>query len=158
MYIHCEYTDRMDSRISLVVSVTRDELAQALARGILVVPLDRAAGFGDPSAGAVEGGLDEATVARICRAYGPETLAANLLWEIAQAGEGGLNASDIKETLGLKGSKALAGVFSGLGKTLAREVPGREHLFIQREWQRDSSEYHYRMPAAVRTVVSRIYG
>jgi len=147
----------MAARISLIVSVTREELQRALARGTLVVPLDRASGFGGAPEGPEEG-LDETTVARICGVYGPETLAANLLWEMAQAGESGLMASELKETLGLKGSKALAGVFSGLGKTLAREVPGREHLFIERAWRRDSAEYHYRMPAPVRTVVSRIYG
>ena len=146
-----------DGRLSLVVSVTAEELAQALARGTLVIPLSRAAGIGDS---AIRDGetLDEATVARICGVYGPETLAANLLWEVAQAGESGLVASELKEALGLKGSKALAGVFSGLGKTLAREVPGRGHLFIARDWRRDTAEYHYRMPALARKVVSRIYG
>jgi hypothetical protein len=164
-YSQCIYivnilTD-MTTHISLIVSVSREELARALARGTLVVPLDRAAGFGT-SPGAqgegLEAGLDEATIARICALYGPETLAANLLWEIAQAGDGGLTASELKATLGLTTSKALAGVFSGLGKTLAREVPGREHLFIERAWQRDGSEYRYRMPGPVRTVVARAYG
>jgi hypothetical protein len=144
-------------RINLIVSVTREELARALARGTLVVPLDRAAGFGAPADGP-DDSLDEATVGRVCGAYGPETLAANLLWEIAQGGDDGVTASELRHTLGLAGSKALAGVFSGLGKTLAREIPGREHLFIERTWRRDSSEYRYRMPGAVRTVVSRIYG
>lgn len=147
----------MAGLISIVVSVTREELARALARGTLVVPLDRASGFGEALKD-VDAGLDEATVARICGLYGPEALAANLLWEVAQGGEGGVMASELKETLGLAGSKALAGVFSGLGKTLAREIPGREHLFIERAWQRDSSEYRYRMPAPVRSVVARIYG
>ena len=147
-----------DGRLNLVVSVTTEELAQALARGTLIVPLGRAAGIGD---GAIRDGgetLDEATVARICGVYGPETLAANLLWEVAQAGESGIIASELKEALGLKGSKALAGVFSGLGKTLAREIPGRGHLFIARDWRRDTAEYHYRMPTLARKVVSRIYG
>lgn len=141
-----------------MVSVTHEELAQALARGTLIVPLNRAVGVGDTAIR--EGGetLDEATVARICRVYGPETLAANLLWEVAQAGESGIVASELKEALSLKGSKALAGIFSGLGKTLAREVPGQGHLFIAREWRRDTAEYHYRMPASARKVVSRIYG
>jgi hypothetical protein len=123
-----------------------------------VVPLNRAAGI---DGGALQNGgetLDEATVARICGVYGPETLAANLLWEVAQAGESGIIASELKEALGLKDSKALAGVFSGLGKTLAREVPGRGHLFIARDWRRDTAEYHYRMPAVVRRVVMRTYG
>ena len=147
-----------DGRLSLVVSVTAEELAQALARGTLIVPLNRAAGIGDSAIRDGAEALDEATVARICGVYGPETLAANLLWEVAQAGESGIIASELKEALGLKGSKALAGVFSGLGKTLAREVPGRGHLFIARDWRRDTAEYHYRMPAVARKVVSRIYG
>jgi hypothetical protein len=67
-------------------------------------------------------------------------------------------ASELKATLGLKDSKALAGVFSGLGKTLAREIPGREHRFIERAWQREASEYRYRMPAVVRAVVAAAYG
>jgi hypothetical protein len=147
-----------DGRLSLMVSVTAEELALALARGTLVVPLSRAAGLGDSTIRDGVETLDETTLARICSAYGPETLAANLLWEVAQAGESGVLASELKEALGLKGSKALAGVFSGLGKTLAREVPGRGHLFIARDWRRDTAEYHYRMPALARKVVSRIYG
>ena len=147
-----------DGRLSLVVSVTTEELTQALARGTLIVPLSRATGFGDAAIRDGKESLDEATVARICAVYGPETLAANLLWEVAQAGENGVVASELKEALGLKGSKALAGVFSGLGKTLAREVPGRGQLFIAREWRRDTAEYHYRIPASARKVVSRIYG
>lgn len=143
------------SQLTLLVTVTRDELARALERGTLVVPLDRALGLG---ASPAPSGLDAATIERICSAYGPETLAANLLWEVAQAGEGGVIASELRSALGLKSAKALAGVFSGLGKTLAREVPGREHLFIERDWRRDTSEYHYRMPAEVRKVVSRVYG
>jgi hypothetical protein len=147
-----------DGLLSLVVSVTPEELARALARGTLVVPLSRAVGLGDSAMRDEVEGLDEATLARICGVYGPETMAANLLWEVAQAGDSGVLASELKEALGLKGSKALAGVFSGLGKTLAREVPGRGHLFIARDWRRDTAEYHYRMPALARKVVSRIYG
>ena len=45
-----------------------------------------------------------------------------------------------------------------LGKTLAREVPGREHLFIERTWRRADAEYHYRMPGAVRRAVTQAYG
>ena len=92
----------------------------------------------------------------LCHRPGSE--AANLLWEVAQAGESGIIASELKEALGLKGSKALAGVFSGLGKTLAREIPGLGHLFIARDWRRDTAEYHYHMPTLARKVVSRIYG
>ena len=147
----------MEYRLNLVVSVTREELARALARGTLVIPLDRAAGFGG-TVGEEPGGLDDAALARICAAYGPETLAANLLWEIAQTGETGANATELRHALGLKTAKALAGVFSGLGKTLAREVPGREHLFVERTWRRDAAEYHYRMPAAVRRAVTTTYG
>jgi hypothetical protein len=144
----------MDGFLTLLVSVTHEEMARALERGTLVVPLNRAAGFGALQATA---GLDEATVARVCAAYGPETLAANLLWEVAQAGEGGVLASELRASLGLKSAKVMAGVFSGLGKTLAREIPGREDLFIERIWRRDSSEYHYRMSAVVRAVVARVY-
>lgn len=151
-----------DGRLSLVVSITPDELARALERGTLVVPLSRASSFAGAGGGAAGpapmDALDETTVARVCAAYGPESLAANLLWEIAQAGDDGIDASALKEALGLKGSKALAGVFSGLGKTLAREIPGREHLFVARAWRRDEAQYHYRMPAAVRRVVTRVYG
>jgi hypothetical protein len=145
----------MDGLLTLLVSVTREEMARALERGTLVVPLDRAAGLG---ALATATTLDEASIARICAAYGPETLAANLLWEVAQAGEDGVMASELRGALGLKSAKALAGVFSGLGKTLAREVPGRENLFIARAWRRDSGEYHYRMSVAARAVVTRVYG
>lgn len=145
----------MDGLLTLLVSVTREEMARALERGTLVVPLDRAAGFG---ASAPATGLDEATVERICAAYGPETLAANLLWEVAQAGEDGIVASELRTALGLKSAKALAGVFSGLGKTLTREVPGREDLFIARAWRRDTAEYHYRMAVTARAVVTRVYG
>jgi hypothetical protein len=145
----------MDGLLTLLVSVTHEEMARALERGTLVVPLDRAAGFG---ASASTAGLDEATIQRICAAYGPETLAANLLWEVAQAGDDGVMASELRVALGLRSAKALAGVFSGLGKTLAREVPGREHLFIERDWRRDVAEYHYRMTATARAVVTRAYG
>ncbi|HET9148844.1 MAG TPA: hypothetical protein VFO61_00060 [Alphaproteobacteria bacterium] len=146
-----------NGNLSLIVSLTPEELARALQRGTLVIPLSRAAGA-DGAEHAGSGALDEATVARVCGAYGPESLAANLLWEIAQAGDDGIDADALKEALGLKGSKALAGVFSGLGKTLARELPGREHLFIARTWRRAEAQYHYRMPAVVRRVVARVYG
>ena len=147
----------MNGRLNLIVSVTPEELTRALARGTLVIPLDRASGFG-AATGADPATLDEAAIARICAAYGPETLGANLLWELAQTGEAGIDATDLRHALGLKTAKALAGVFSGLGKTLAREVPGREHLFIERTWRRADAEYHYRMPGAVRRAVTQAYG
>ena len=87
-----------------------------------------------------------------------ETLGANHLWELAQTGEAGIDATVLRHALCLKTAKALAAVFSGLGKTLAREVPGREHLFIERTWRRADAEYHYRMPGAVRRAVTQAYG
>lgn len=147
-----------DVRLSLLVSLTSDELARALQRGTLVIPLSRATGSDSTELMGAAGVLDEATVERVCGVYGPESLAANLLWEIAQAGDEGIDAGALKEALGLKGSKALAGVFSGLGKTLAREIPGREHLFVARTWRRAEAQYHYRMPAVVRRMVMRVYG
>ena len=37
----------MNGRLNLIVSVTPEELTRALARGTLVIPLDRASCFGE---------------------------------------------------------------------------------------------------------------
>ena len=140
-----------DKRINLTVSLTLAEFQRALADGRLVVNLSAEggtlAGSADPRPLAAE------DIAAVCRCYGPESLAANLLWEMAQAGEAGIASNALKDLLGLSSSQKLAGVFSGLGKTLARLLPGREGLFVMREWQGEAGEYHYRLPPDVRAGV-----
>ena len=103
-------------------------------------------------------GAGPGEVAAICRRYGPERLAANLLWEIAQAGDEGITSSELKEILGLSSSQKLAGVFGGIGKTADRLIPGRKHLFLDRRWLGRRSEYLYRMPAGVRAEILEFYG
>ncbi len=140
-----------DKRINLTVSLTLAEFQRALADGRLVVNLS--------ADGAVEDAkpLTPEDIAAVCRCYGPESLAANLLWEMAQAGEAGIASNTLKDLLGLSSSQKLAGVFSGLGKTLARLLPGREGLFVLREWQGEAGEYHYRLPADVRAGVIKAF-
>ena len=133
-----------DKRIQLTVSLTLAEFQRALAHGRLVVDLTASGALAD------ERPLTAEEIAGVCRCYGPESLAANLLWEMAQAGEAGIASNALKELLGLSSSQKLAGVFSGLGKTLARLLPGREAAFVTREWQGEAGEYHYRLPADVR--------
>ena len=133
-----------DKRIQLTVSLTLAEFQRALADGRLVVDLTASGVLAD------ERPLTAEEIAGVCRCYGPESLAANLLWEMAQAGEAGIASNALKELLGLSSSQKLAGVFSGLGKTLARLLPGREAAFVTREWQGEAGEYHYRLPADVR--------
>jgi hypothetical protein len=133
-----------DKRIQLTVSLTLAEFQRALADGRLVVDLTASGALAD------ERPLTAEEIAGVCRCYGPESLAANLLWEMAQAGEAGIASNALKELLGLSSSQKLAGVFSGLGKTLARLLPGREAAFVTREWQGEAGEYHYRLPADVR--------
>lgn len=133
-----------DQRIQLTVSLTLAEFQRALAHGRLVVDLTASGALAD------ERPLTAEEIAGVCRCYGPESLAANLLWEMAQAGEAGIASNALKELLGLSSSQKLAGVFSGLGKTLARLLPGREAAFVTREWQGEAGEYHYRLPADVR--------
>ena len=141
-----------DKRITLTVSLTLAEFQRALADGRLVVNLS--------AEGAIEDAqpLSGEDIAAVCRCYGAESLAANLLWEVAQAGETGIASNALKELLGLTSSQQLAGVFSGLGKTLARLLPGREGLFLTRDWLGETGEYHYRLPADVRRGVIAAFG
>ena len=148
----------------VVVSVTTTirEFTEALRAGRLVVDLKGAPalteGLAPPSGGEAEAGLGAGEVAAICRRYGPERLAANLLWEIAQAGDEGITSSELKEILGLSSSQKLAGVFGGIGKTVDRLIPGRKGLFLDRRWLGQRSEYLYRMPAGVRAEILKFYG
>ncbi|MFM2129573.1 MAG: hypothetical protein RL477_1119 [Pseudomonadota bacterium] len=138
-----------DGRITVSFTLTVAEFARALADGELRVALG--SGMGAGTGGAP--GIGEAAVAAVCAAYGPESLGANLLWEIAQAGEEGIGAGALKDLLGLSTSKQLAGAFSGLAKVLARELPGRAAGFVARDWQGRAGEYRYRMAAPVRQMV-----
>jgi len=144
-----------DKRINLTVSLTLAEFQRALADRRLVVNLSAEGGT---LAAADARPLTPEDIAAVCRCYGPESLAANLLWEMAQAGEAGIASAALKDLLGLSSSQKLAGVFSGLGKTLARLLPGREGLFVVREWQGEAGEYHYRLPPDVRAGVIAAFG
>ncbi len=150
-----------DRRVLVSVTTTLEEFAQALRTGRLVIELASEGAFaGDETAMEREGaqtGLSAQAVAGICRRYGPDSLAANLLWEVAQAGEDGITSTELKEVLGLGSSQKLAGVFSGIGKTLQRFLAGRKSLFLRREWLPGRSEYLYRMPAEVRATVLAHY-
>lgn len=144
----------LGGRIALTLTLSVEEFAKALADGELRIAL---AGAGGAEAGALAA-ADRDAIARVCRAYGPESLGANLMWEIAQAGEAGIGAAALRELLGLATAKQLAGVFSGLGKVLAREMPGARDAFILRAWQGRAAEYHYRMSAPVRAAVLAALG
>lgn len=146
-----------DNRIALTVNLTLAEFQRALADGRLVVNLNAQGGTTGVAALADAKPLTVEDIAAVCRCYGPESLAANLLWEMAQAGEAGIASAALKDLLGLSSSQKLAGVFSGLGKTLARLLPGREDLFVIREWQGEAGAYHYRLPAEVRAGVIAAY-
>ena len=151
-----------DRQVVVSVTTTIREFTDALRAGRLVVDLKGAPalteGLAPPTDGEVEAGLGAGKVAAICRRYGPERLAANLLWEIAQAGDEGITSSELKEILGLSSSQKLAGVFGGIGKTADRLIPGRKGLFLDREWLGQRSEYLYRMPAGVRAEILEFYG
>ncbi len=151
-----------DRQVVVSVTTTIREFTDALRAGRLVVDLNGAPaltqGLAPPSGGEAEAGLGAEEVAAICRRYGPERLAANLLWEIAQAGDEGITSSELKEILGLSSSQKLAGVFGGIGKTADRLIPGRKGLFLDREWLGQRSEYLYRMPAGVRAEILEFYG
>ena len=151
-----------DRQVVVSVTTTIREFTEALRAGRLVVDLKGAPalaeGLAPPSGGEAEAGLGAGEVAAICRRYGPERLAANLLWEIAQAGDEGITSSELKEILGLSSSRKLAGVFGGIGKTADRLIPGRKGLFLDREWLGQRSEYLYRMPAGVRAEILEFYG
>ena len=151
-----------DRRVVVSVTMTLAEFTDALRAGRLVVDLKGAPalpdGLAPPSGREADAGLGAGEVTAICRRYGPERLAANLLWEIAQAGDEGITSSELKEILGLSSSQKLAGVFGGIGKTADRLIPGRKGLFLDREWLGQRSEYLYRMPAGVRAEILEFYG
>ena len=144
-----EITLSPDKQVRLGITLSLAEFRRALAEGRLVIDLsdseDMTAGMGES--------LSTADIAAVCRCYGPESLAANLLWEVAQAGEAGIASNELKALLGLGSSQKLAGVFSGLGKTLERLLPGRKDRFIERQWLAAQGEFLYRMPAEVRAGV-----
>ena len=150
------------SRVSVTLSLTVAEFAQALADGELRVALDGQGGQSGQGGAEFAPGLETAAITQVCAAYGPESLGANLLWEVAQAGEDGINAGALKELLGIGTSKQLAGVFSGLGKVLAREMPGgtghKGASFIIKRWQAPEKEFHYRIAPAVRAQVLKAFG
>ncbi len=150
-----------DHQVMISVATTLEELARALKTGRLVIDLndaDVAAAGAGAGIGVGDGELAADEVGRICGQYGADSFAANLLWEIAQAGEAGITSTALKEVLGLSSSQRLAGVFSGLGKTLERLIPGRKSRFLHRQWLNDSAEYLYRMPKDVRATVLGHYG
>jgi hypothetical protein len=144
-----DVTLSVDKQVRLGVTLTLAEFRQALAEGRLVIDLTDSQASGP----ALEGALTAAEIAAVCRCYGPESLAANLLWEVAQAGEAGIVSNELKALLGLGSSQKLAGVFSGIGKALHRLLPGRKDQFIERQWLAAQGEFLYRMPADVRTGV-----
>lgn len=148
-----EITLGTDRQVKLAITLTLAEFRRALADGRLVVDLSVA---GEP--GEAGAALSPAEVAMVCSCYGPESLAANLLWEVAQAGEAGIVSGDLKSLLGLASSQKLAGVFSGIGKTLDRLLPGRKDRFIDRQWLAATGEFRYRMAAEVRAGVIAAFG
>jgi hypothetical protein len=149
-----EITFSTDKVVRLGITLSLAEFRQALADGRLVVDLTAP----DDPARAEHEGLSVADIGAVCRCYGPESLAANLLWEVAQAGEAGIVSAELKTLLGLTSSQKLAGVFSGIGKTLDRLVPGRKDRFIDRQWLAAQGEFLYRMPAEVRAGVIAAFG
>lgn len=149
-----DITFAADKLVKLGITLSLAEFRRALADGRLVVDLTAA-----PDPGAAEAGeFSAAEIAAVCRCYGPESLAANLLWEVAQAGEAGIVSAELKSLLGLTSSQKLAGVFSGIGKTLERLLPGRKDGFIERQWLAAQGEFLYRMPAEVRAGVIAAFG
>lgn len=144
-----------DKQVQLAIRLSLAEFRQALAAGRLVVDLtDQAA----PDGGTAPASLSAAEIAAVCACYGPESLAANLLWEVAQSGEAGIASNELKTLLGLDSSQKLAGVFSGIGKTLERLLPGRKERFMDRQWLAGPGEFLYRMPPDVRARVIAAYG
>jgi hypothetical protein len=141
-----------DKQVRLGITLGLAEFRRALAEGRLVIDLSDAQAPGDGTAPTAE------DIAAVCRCYGPESLAANLLWEVAQAGEAGIASNELKALLGLASSQKLAGVFSGIGKTLERLLPGRKDRFIERQWLAAQGEFLYRMPADVRAGVIAAFG
>lgn len=143
-----------DKQVQLAIRLSLAEFRQALAAGRLVVDLTDQA----PPGGTAPGSLSAAEIAAVCACYGPETLAANLLWEVAQSGEAGIASNELKTLLGLDSSQKLAGVFSGIGKTLERLLAGRKERFMDRQWLAGAGEFLYRMPPEVRARVIAAYG
>jgi hypothetical protein len=144
-----EITLSPDKQVRLGITLSLAEFRRALAEGQLVIDLSDSEDIAT-SAGEA---LAAAEIAAVCRCYGPESLAANLLWEVAQAGESGIASNELKALLGLSNSQKLAGVFSGIGKTLDRLLPGRKDRFLDRQWLAAQGEFLYRMPAEVRAGV-----
>lgn len=143
-----------DQQVRLGITLSLVEFRRALAEGRLVIDLSDT----DAVAGGAGEAVSAAEIATVCRCYGPESLAANLLWEVAQAGEAGIASNEIKALLGLDSSQKLAGVFSGIGKTLERLLPGRKERFMDRQWLAAQGEFLYRMPAEVRAGVISAFG
>lgn len=143
-----------EKQVRLGITLSLAEFRRALAEGRLVVDLSQA---DDVAAGQGEA-ITASEIAAVCRCYGPESLAANLLWEVAQAGEAGIASNELKALLGLDSSQKLAGVFSGIGKTLERLLPGRKARFMDRQWLAAPGEFLYRMPAEVRAGVISAFG
>jgi hypothetical protein len=143
-----------DKRVRLGITLSLADFRRALAEGQLVIDLSDSEDIAT-SAGEA---LSTAEIAAVCRCYGPESLAANLLWEVAQAGEAGIASNELKALLGLSSSQKLAGVFSGIGKTLDRLLPGRKDRFMDRQWLAGQGEFLYRMPAEVRAGVIAAFG
>jgi hypothetical protein len=141
-----------DKQVRLGITLSLAEFRRALTEGRLLVDLTDAEAPGEGAA------LTAEDIAAVCRCYGPESLAANLLWEVAQAGEVGIVSNELKALLGLASSQKLAGVFSGIGKTLERLLPGRKDRFIERQWLAAQGEFLYRMPADVRAGVIAAFG
>jgi hypothetical protein len=141
-----------DKQVRLGITLGLAEFRRALAEGRLVIDLADSQAPGEGAA------LTAEDIAAVCRCYGPESLAANLLWEVAQAGEAGIASNELKALLGLASSQKLAGVFSGIGKTLERLLPGRKDRFIERQWLAAQGEFLYRMPADVRAGVIAAFG
>ena len=143
-----------ENQVRLGITLTLAEFRRALAEGRLVVDLTVA---GEPMSGSPEG-LTAEEIGAVCRCYGPESLAANLLWEVAQAGEAGIASNELKALLGLDSSQKLAGVFSGIGKTLERLLPGRKDRFMDRQWLAAPGEFLYRTPARTSAGIIAAFG
>ena len=149
-----EITLSPDKQVRLGITLSLAEFRHALAEGQLVIDLTDS----NDVAGSAGEAISAAEIAAVCRCYWPESLAANLLWEVAQAGEAGIASNELKALLGLDSSQKLAGVFSGIGKTLERLLPGRKERFMNRQWLAAQGEFLYRMPAEVRAGVIAAFG
>jgi hypothetical protein len=149
-----EVTLSPDKQVRLGITLSLADFRRALAEGQLVIDLSES----EALAVGESAPISAPEIAAVCRCYGPESLAANLLWEVAQAGESGIASNELKALLGLGSSQKLAGVFSGIGKTLERLLPGRKDRFMDRQWRAAQGEFLYRMPSAVRAGVIAAFG